>query len=91
MNFVVVLQIRPFEENGLSIIDSTSQIMGNMNFAASSVRRLDEYTAQLLRKKSDGGLSDFLQLKLSSDLKALTITPHSTAGDEPHILAFDRQ
>ena len=90
VNFVLGLQIRPFEENGLSIIDSTSQVMGSMNFAASSVRRLDEHTLELMRKKSDGELSDFLQLKLSSDLKTLTITPHSAAGDEPHILAFDR-
>ena len=91
VNFVVVLQIRAFEENGLSIIDSTSQIMGNMNFAPSAVRSLDDSTFELMRKKSDGELADFLQLKLSSDLKTLTITPHSAAGDEPHILVFERQ
>jgi hypothetical protein len=44
----------------------------------------------LMRKKSDGGVSDFLHLKLSADLKTLSITPHSAAGVEPHILAFDR-
>jgi len=91
VNFVLLLQIRAFEENGLSIIDTTSQIIGNMNFAGSAVRRLDERTLELMRKRSDGELADFLQLKVSSDLKTLIITPHSAAGDEPHILAFDRQ
>jgi hypothetical protein len=90
VDFVLGLQVRPFEENGLAIIDPSSQIMGNMNFAASLVRRLDEHTLELMRKKSDGGVSDFLHLKLSADLKTLTITPHSAAGVEPHILAFDR-
>jgi hypothetical protein len=91
VNFVAILQIRPYEEDGLSIIDASSQVTGNMKFAASSVRRPDEHTLELMRKKSDGALSDFLQLKLSSDLKTLTITPHSATGDEPHIIVFDRQ
>jgi predicted methyltransferase len=90
VDFVLGLQLRPFEENGLSIIDPSSQIMGDMNFAAPLVRRRDEHTLDLMRKKSDGGLSDFLHLELSSDLKTLTITPRSAAGVEPHILAFDR-
>jgi hypothetical protein len=91
VNFVYVLQVRRYEEDGLSIIDASSQLTGNMEFAASSVRRLDEHTLELMRKKSNGELSDFLQLKLSTDLKTLTITPHSAAGDEPHILVFERQ
>ena len=90
VNFVLGLEIRPFEESGLSIVDSSSQIMGNMNFAAPLVRRLDENTLELMRKKSDGDLSGLMQLKLSSDLKTLTITPHSAGGGEPNILVFDR-
>jgi hypothetical protein len=90
VNFVVLLQLHPYEEDGLAIIDPSSQLTGNMNFAATSLRRLDEHTVELMRKKSDGELSDFLQLKLSSDLKTLTLTPHSAAG-EPHILVFERQ
>lgn len=91
VNFIVLLQLQPYEEDGLSIIDASSQLTGNMNFAASSLRRLDEHTVELMRKKSDGELSDFLQLKLSADLKTMTITPHSAAGDEPHVLVFERQ
>src|SRR6185437_1486717 len=91
VNLVVVLQLQPYQEDGLSIIDASSQLTGNMKFAASSLRRLDEHTLELMRKKRDGKLSEFLQLKLSPDLKSLTITPHSPAGDEPHILVFERQ
>lgn len=72
-------------------IDASSQLTGNMNFAASSVRKLDERTLELMRKKSDCEFADFLQLKLSADLKTLTLTPHSAASDEPRILVFERQ
>jgi len=90
-NFAPALQIRPFEENGLAIIDSSSQITGNMNFPAPLVRKPDEHTLELMRKKSDGELAGLMRLRLSPDFKTLTITPYSPAGDEPHILALDRQ
>lgn len=91
VNFVLLIQLQPYEEDGLSILDASSQLTGNMKFAASSLHRLDEHTLELMRKKGDGELSEFLQLKLSSDLKSLTVTPHSAAGDEPHTLVFERQ
>jgi len=91
VNFFLGLQVRPFEESGLSIIDSSSQITGNMNFAAPLVRRHDKRTLELMRKKSDGEISSLMQLELSPDLKSLTITPHSPGADGPHILVFDRQ
>ena len=91
VNFVVVLQLRPYEEGGLSIIDVASQFTGNINLAASLVRRLDEHTVELMRKKKEGDLSDFLQLKLSPDLKTLTITPPAKPDAEPHIYVFERQ
>jgi hypothetical protein len=90
VDFVLALQIRPFEEKGLSIVDSSSQIMGNMDFAPPLVRRPDEHTLELMRKKSDGELVGFLHLELSPNLKTLTIRPHSAARDEPHVISFDR-
>jgi hypothetical protein len=90
-NYIVELRIRPYGNDGLSLVDSASQLTGNMNFAASSIRRLDEHTLALIRAKSGGELTEFLQLKLSPDLKTLTMTPHAVAGAEPHILVFDRQ
>jgi len=106
VNFVYVLQIRPYEEDGLSIINSSSQLTRNMKqdgkdypntganaaaIPASSVRILDEHTLELTDKKSDGKLYDTQQFKLSSDLKALTVTIHTAGRDEPNILVFERQ
>jgi hypothetical protein len=62
VGFVLGLQVRPFEEDGLSIIDPSSQIMGNMNFAAPLIRSLDEHTLVLMRKKSGGEVSELLRL-----------------------------
>ena len=91
VNYVVALQIRSYEERGLSIIDSASQLTGNMNSPGAAVRRLDDRSLELLRKNTHGELTQFLRLELSSDLKTLTMTPHSVAGAEPHIFVFDRQ
>jgi hypothetical protein len=106
VNFVYVLQIRPYEEDGLSIINSSSQLTKNMKqdgkdypntganaavVAASSLRRLDEHTLELTDKKSDGKVYDTQQIKLSSDLKALTISIHAAGQDEPNVFVFERQ
>jgi hypothetical protein len=90
VDFVPGIQVRPFQGNGLSIVDPSSQLMGDMNFTAPLVRRLDERTVDIMRKKGDGELSAFLRLELSPDLKSLSITPHSVAGVEQHVFAFDR-
>jgi hypothetical protein len=104
VKFVYVLQILPYEEDGLSI--TSSQLTRNMKqdgkdypnmganaavFAASSVRRLDEHTLELTDKMSNGKVYDTQQIKLSSDLKALTVTIHTPGRDEPNILVFERQ
>jgi hypothetical protein len=106
VNFVYVLQIRPYEEDGLSIINTSSQLTRNMKqdgkdypnsganaaaIAASSLRRLDEHTFELTDKKSDGKVYDTQQFKLSSDLKTLTVTVHTAGRDEPNMLVFERQ
>jgi hypothetical protein len=91
VNYVVVIRLRPYEEDGLSIIDESSQFTGNMNFAASSVRRLNERTLVLMRTKDDSAPSDFLRLELSADLRTLTVTPRLATGAEPHLFVFDRQ
>jgi hypothetical protein len=106
VNFVYVLQIRPYQEDGLSIIDSSSQLTRNMKLdgkdypntgenaaiiTASSLRRLDEHTLELTDKKSNGKVYSDQQIKLSSDLKTLTMTPHNSGRDEPNIFVFERQ
>ncbi|HXT17583.1 MAG TPA: hypothetical protein VN706_18215 [Gemmatimonadaceae bacterium] len=90
VNYVVVLQIRPYDEGGLAIVDSATQVTGNVQFPATLVRRLDEHTIELMRKASDGQVTPRIRLELSSDLKTMTLTP-AIAGEDPHILVFDRQ
>jgi hypothetical protein len=59
--------------------------------AASSLRRLDEHTLELTDKKGDGKVYDTQQIKLSSDLKALTISIYAAGRDEPNVFVFERQ
>ena len=82
--------LAPEATSFLAIDSTSSQVMGSMNFASSLVRKLDERKLELMRKKSTGEFSGFLQLMLSPDLKSLVITHNGTAG-EPQIFAFDRQ
>jgi hypothetical protein len=91
VNYIIAVQLRPYEGDGLSIIDAPSLFTGTMNFAASSVRKINARTVELMRKKRDGELSDYLRLALSPDLRTLTVTPHAVSGAEPHIYVFDRQ
>ena len=98
VNFAYVLQVRPYQEDGLSIVDSSSQLTRNMKLdgkdypntganaaiiAVSSIRRVDAHTLELTDKKSDGKAYSAQQIKLSSDLKTLTMTPHNAGRDEP--------
>ncbi len=106
VNFTYVLQFRAYEGDGLSIIDSTSNLTRNMKLdgkdypnvgenaaiiAASSLRRIDEHTLELTDKKSNGKVYDTREIKLSSDLKTLTMVPHTTGRTEPNVLVFERQ
>ena len=106
VNFVYILQIRPYQEDGLSIIDSSSQLTRNLKLdgkdypntganasiiPASSLRSVDERTLELTDKKSNGKVYSDQQIKLSSDLKTLTMTPQNSNRDKPNLLVFERQ
>ena len=104
--FAFVLKIRPYEEDGISIINSVSQLTRKMKLdgkyypnvgasaamiTASSLRRVDEHTLELRDRKSDGKLYADQRLALTPDLKTLTMTPYSAARDQPRIFVFERQ
>ena len=106
VNFVYTLQIRPYEGDGLSIIDAASQLTRNVKLdgkdypnaganaamlATSSVKKVDERSLELIDKKKDGKPYGALQLRLSSDLRTLTITPHSDTKGESNLYVFERQ
>ena len=59
--------------------------------AASSIRRLNEHTLELTDKRSDGKVYDTQQIKLSSDVKTLTMTMQTVGRSDPNIFVFERQ
>ena len=106
VNFVYVLQIRPYDHDGLSITNTASQATKSMKLdgkdypakgptatvvAASALRQLDKQTLEVTDKKADGKVYDTQQLRLSPDLRSLTVTIYAAGRDEPNVLIFGRQ
>jgi hypothetical protein len=105
VNFVFVLQVRPYEGDGLSFIDPTDEVTKNVKFdgkdypnvganvpagSASSARRVNGHTLEVT-DKFNGKVTDTQEIKLSSDGKTLTMTVHTAGRSEPNILVFERQ
>lgn len=91
MNFALVLQIRPLEGNGLSILDSSTGNARKVKFDGKDYRRTNEHTLDFTDKKANGEIADTQQLQLSSDLKTLTMTTRINGQSNPQVLVFDRQ
>lgn len=91
LNFVLVLQIRPNEGNGLAIIDTSTGNTRKVKFDGKDYRRTDEHTLDFTDKKANGEIADTQQLQLSSDLKTLTMTTRVNGQSNPQVLVFDRQ
>ena len=103
MNSSFELQIRPYEGDGLSFI--TPGGTRNMKFdgkeypnagryvisgSASSGHRVDERNLEITGK-IQGKVTDTEQIRLSPDLKTLTMTVHPVGQNKPNILVFDRE
>ena len=101
----VELQIRPYEGDGLSFINSAQRETTNMKFdgkdyrpvgpnmppgAASSGRRVNERTLEIA-DKMEGKVGETREMTLSPDLKTLTVTVHPAGGSKPNIFVFDRE
>ena len=101
VNSVIMLQVRPYDSNGLSFfIPSQAQTL-NATFdgkdypngsagSASSAHRLNARAVEIDRK-AEGKVIQTRQIELSPDLKTLTMTVHITGKDEPFIYVFERQ
>lgn len=99
-----VLQIRPYEENGLSFTRSSDKVAQNVKFDGKdypivgnaiqgltwSVRRVDERTLEIT-DKLEGKIMRTEHLELSPDLKTLTRTIRPIGQREPNIFVFERQ
>jgi hypothetical protein len=104
MDEAFVLQIRPYEGDGLSFIRSSDEAR-NVKFdgkdypnvganvtpgSTSSARRVDKHTLEIT-DKINGKITRTIQIELSPDLKTLTRTVHPTGQREPNIFVFERQ
>ena len=105
VNSVFELQIRPYEGDGLSFITAAEHETQNMKFegkdypdvgpdvapgSAASGRRVNDRTLEKTDKVK-GKVIDTQQIKLSPDLKTLTMTAHPVGQSKPNILVFDRE
>jgi hypothetical protein len=105
IDFVFSIQIRPYEGDGLSIINSAS-LTRNVKLdgkdypnvgpnaarvATSSVRSLDARTLELVDKSGNGKVYDTQKIKLSSDLNTLSMIGQYASRTQPNILVFERQ
>jgi hypothetical protein len=99
-----VLQIRPYEGNGLSVIRSPEDTRnlkldgkdyrveghGVPQNSTSSARRVDERTLEIT-DKVDGKITRTDRRELSPDLKILTRTVRPVGQRDPAIFVFERQ
>ena len=105
VDLVFVLKVQPYEADGLSFIATSQEETKNVKFdgkdypnvgpnvapgSASSLRRVNARTLELT-DKFNGKTVGIQQIKLSSDLKTLTIAVHKVGRSEPDILVFERQ
>ena len=97
----IVLQVRPNESDGLSVIipgqpDTTSVVFDGKEHldahsgSTFSARRLDARTVEI-RRESGGKLTLTRRLALSPDLETLTMTVRIAGEGEPRIYIFERQ
>jgi hypothetical protein len=102
---VYELQIEAYQTDGLSFITPAEHETRNMKFdgkdyanagpnvrpgSAASGRRVDERTLELTDKIKDK-VMDTRNVKLSPDLKTLTMTVQPVQQSKPNILVFDRE
>jgi hypothetical protein len=100
-----VLQIRPYQENGLSFINSSEEVTRNVKFdgkdhpnlgrgvaegSTLSARRVDERILEIT-DKIKGKVTRTERIELSPDLKTLTRTVRPVGQREPNIFVFERQ
>lgn len=104
---VFMLQVRPYEGDGLSFIDSSEGVTKSLKFdgkdyptqgpnapqgSASSGRRVNERTLQLT-DKNKGKTTATEEIELSPDQKTLTMTLQAAGKSKPKttILVFERE
>jgi hypothetical protein len=105
VNSVVLMQVRPYEGEGLSFIDPSSQVTRNVKSdgkdypnlgpnvtpgSTSSLRRVNERRLEMTYK-INGKLLYTQEIELSSDSNTLTMTRHIVGERETNIRVFERR
>lgn len=91
MNFVLVLQIRPLDGDGLSILDTSTGNARQVKFDGKDNRRASELTLELSARTAAGEIRYTQQLQLSADRKTLTMATRVNGQHDPQILVFGRE
>lgn len=105
MNSPYVLQVKPYQGDGLSFIFTTQQNTKNFRLdgkdyptkepnanpgSSVSSRRVDEHTLEMTHKAA-GKVDNTWQIRIAPDAKTLTITMDAAGRSKPDVLVFDRQ
>jgi len=86
---VTLLEIRPYKNNGLSLIVPSEQLTVNLNFDGKNARRVDARTFEITRS-ADGKITQTEEFVVSSDLKTLTRTVRVIGESQPLTTIFER-
>jgi hypothetical protein len=101
----VEIEVKPYQDNGLSFINQTLHSTKDMHFdgrdypvkdanapagATSSARRMSASTLEFTEKRN-GKVADIQRIQLSSDGKTLTMTIQPASGRKPNVLVFERE
>ncbi|HEY6448397.1 MAG TPA: hypothetical protein VIY53_18205 [Acidobacteriaceae bacterium] len=103
MDTVYVVQVRPYEDDGLSIGAASEGVTKNVKFdgkdypnpgskrnIVTSAQRVNERAITLTDKIGDQVVGTE-EIGVSDDGKTLTMTMHSPPRSEPNVLVFDRE
>lgn len=103
MNSPFVLQVKEYEGDGLSFINSLEHETKNVKLdgkdydypkqgsgRSSSLRRVDDHTLEMTDKHG-GKVTDTREIKLSLDGKRLTMTVRPEGESKPNVMVFDRK
>jgi hypothetical protein len=105
VNAVVVIRVQPYQGDGLSFINPSAEVTKSVKFdgkdylnqgpnvaqgSVSSGHKVDERTLEMTDKKN-GKVMSTRQIKVSADLKRLTMVVHPVGQRMPNIFVFDRE
>ncbi len=105
MNSEYELQVQRYGGDGLTFITPAEKVTRNLRFdgkdypevgpgvspgSVSSGHRVNERTLELTDRIKDK-VTDTREIKLSPDLKTLTMTVHRAGQETPNVLVFDRE